>query len=242
MTHNLSFTTESLIAMALVNKVAPPALALLQLGFDPDDDSANENFLRLVDRGSRNLGVLHDAIDPSDEVKEQLRRIVIAMSSADTFVALRRSDQLGSRVLYCGETVVVDSIDELGNHRLQDHTAGVSGELQDLLGECSVSEGSSVVCSAERLEPDAEARPGEDPRTESLVSADAVDYLASIGCPARANVQILRWRSVARLVFKVEESEGQVIFTPTTTEDAAASLLSTLEAVQATSESVQEGS
>ena len=45
MTHNLSFTTESLIAMALVNKVAPPALVLLQLGFDPDDDQRERELL-----------------------------------------------------------------------------------------------------------------------------------------------------------------------------------------------------
>ena len=237
-----SFTTESLVALALVNKVAPPALALLQLGFDPDDDGAHENFVRLVERGSRNLGTLHDAISPSDEVKEQLRHIVTAMSSAETFVALRRLDRLGSRIIYCGETVVLDSVDELGNHRLQEHAVGVSGEFQEFLGEYSEPEGSSIACPVERLDPAAEAGAGEDPRIGNLVSADAVDYLASIGCPAKANLQILRWRGAAQQVFKVDESDGQVIFTPTTTDDAAASVFATLEAVQETIESDQEGS
>ena len=231
-------TTEAIIALAVGSNVPPPPLLLLQAGVDTTSDTAADDFLRLLDHGARNLGSLNNSVDLSDESRQQLWRRIVAMSRAERFVTLARSDKSGSRVVYCGEDSVVDDIDAMGNHLLGD-TDGVEREIEEYFGSFAEADGSPIRCPADRFGPDAEPVDGEDPLLAELASSGPVDRLVVVGCPPQAKLTPLRWRSTSDKLFSVSNEDDDVIFTSESSQDAAAVVLDTLATLQAEERSAE---
>ena len=226
-----TFTAEAMVALAIGNETMPPPLLLMQLGFDPKSENAPSSFVDIIATGSRTLAALNDAIDPQDDLKMRLAHNVKAMSDAPVFVSLRKVNPFDSRVLYCGETMVVDVIDEAGNHRPREGS-DTKLELEEFLGQYSNHDSSTVDIPVERLELDAELLDDEEPIVSELLSDRCAWYVASIGCPAEAELRILQWRSTNTKLFGFESNEGHVSFVSTSTAQAVGSIISVLDEVR----------
>ena len=226
-----TFTAEALVALAIGCETMPPPLLLMQLGFNPQSENAPSSFVDIVATGSRTLAVLHDAIDPQDDLKMRLAENVQAMSGAPVFVSLRKVNPFESRVLYCGETTVVDVIDEAGNHSPRE-IGDTKVELENFLGRYSNHDSLTVHIPAERLERDAELLDDEEPIVSELLSDHCAWHVASIGCPADAKLNILQWRSTKTGLFEFESNEDHVSFVSTSTAQAVDSIISALDEIR----------
>lgn len=225
-------TSEALITLSVAYGVPPPPLVLVQLGFDGADDNATADFMGLVDRGVRVLGALHPAVDPSDETKALIQRCVVAMGRASVFVALQRTDQPGSHVIYDAEDSLIDVLDSEGNHRLREIDDVASAVRTFFNGYDSPSDG-TLTCPASRLGAQVEPLDGEDPLITELASDEFPGYLATVGHPARGRVEILGWRSSAERLFTIDSDTETATFTPTSTEEAVSSVMEALAAIRA---------
>ena len=76
-------------------------------------------------------------------------------------------------------------------------------ELEEFLGQYSNHDSSTVDIPVERLELDAELLDDEEPIVSELLSDRCAWYVASIGCPAEAELRILQWRSTNTKLFRV---------------------------------------
>ena len=226
-----TFTAEAMVALAIGYETIPPPLLLMQLGLDPKAENAPSSFMDIMEQGSRTLATLHDAVDPQDDLKTMLAQNIKSMSEAPVFVSLRRVNPFASRVLYCGETMVVDVIDEAGNHCPQ---AGddTKVELEEFLGQYSNHDGLMITVPIERFEPDAQTLDDEEPIVSELISDECAWHVVSIGCPAEAKLRILQWRSTTTQLFAFESNEDQVSFVSTSTAEAVDSVVSVLDEVR----------
>ena len=226
-----TFTAEALVALAVGYDVAPPPLLLLQLAFDPSTEDATAELFRIIERGSRTLATLHAAIDPSQDLKAELARSVTSMSYASAFVALSRADIWDSRVLYCGDSIIRDVVDDTGNH-CPHAGADVASELQEFFGAFDEDKDTTIVVSSDRFTLGAETVEDEDPIISALVSNDCEVRVISLGCPAEGRLEILQWRSTPDHLFAYHVDGNDVVFNSTSTAVAVGSVLSAMEGIQ----------
>ena len=228
---HLSFTTEALVCLAVNYGLRPQPLLLMQLGFDTDAANARAEFLRILDRGARTLLSVHDSAEPSDETKQQVRHNVEQMSGADVFASLRRSDRLGSRVIYCGDTSIVDEIGEDGNHQLR-VAEDLPIEVGSFFEAYSSEDNDPVVAPLQRFELGAESNEGEPAVVGELASDESIVYLVSIGYPADGRLTMLRWRGIGHKLFEFEVDDEQAKFNPTNTDAVAAKISSVVSSIE----------
>lgn len=222
-----SFTSEAIIALAAGYQLVPPPLLLLQLGLDPAEESAEADYRAIIERGSRSLASLHAAAHPDDELKTHLKHSLTVMCEAPQFVSLRRTDEAGSRVLYCADTVVLDEVEEIGNHRLQGE-CDASAELERFFGAHGDSSTAPFDVALERFTPGAQAD-DEDPLVTELASEECPLFILGIGRPQKGELEILQWRAAAGSLFLVEFGPDIVRFTPTSSAEAASVVFSALD-------------
>lgn len=234
MANNLTphLTSESLVALSVAHKVPPAPLVLVQLGFDGAGSNATSEFMGLVDRGVRTLQALHPAVDPSDETKALIKRCVVGMSKAPVFVALRRSDEGGSQVIYGNRDGVMDIVDDEGNHRLQE-IGDVASVIRTFFSGYDTVSGTTVTCPVSRLGIDAAPLDGEDPLVTQMMSDDFPSFLVTVGYPAGGRVQILGWRSTAEHLFTIDSDAEEATFSGTSAEGAATTVMAAMASVQA---------
>ena len=223
-----SFTAEALVAMAVGYATVPPPLLLMQIGFDPTSEEAVADYWSVIEAGSRSLAALHEAVEPGHELKEQLARSIRAMSEAPVFVTLVRTDRPGSHVLYCGNTTVVDMIDDVGNHRPQTGQ-DVENEIESYFAGYQVTEALAVSIPHDRFEVGAEASDSEDPVVADLVSDECTTFVVSVGRAAEGELHIMQWRATVDRLFAYQVDADQSIFDSVATSDAVAAVLELLE-------------
>lgn len=226
-----TFTAEAMVALAIGYETTPHPLLLMQLGLDPQAEDAALDFMDIIEQGSRALATLHDAVAPEDDLKARLAHNIRAMSEAPVFISMRRVDQFDSRVLYCGETLVVDVIDQAGNHCPQE-AVDTRSELEDFLGQYVNHDSLTIAVPVERLEPDAKVPDDEELIVPALLSDDCAWYVVSIGFPAEAKLNILQWRSTSSQLFAFRSSEDQVSFVSTSTVEAVDSIVTALDEIR----------
>ena len=224
-----SFTAEALVAVAVGYQLVPPPLLLVQLGFDPSADDADSQYFGVIERGSRTLATLHEALDPGDDLKAELGRIVRAMCETAPFVTLRRTERTDSQVLYCGESAVVDDVDDVGNHRPR-LGGDVRSELERFFDGYDEHDELVLTVPVGRLAPDAESAEGEHPIVSEMVSSESA-LVVSIGRAAEGRLRILHWCSLPDRLVRYESSGDDVVFTATSTSEAVETVLAALEEI-----------
>lgn len=226
-----SFTAEALIAMAAGYGVAPPPLLLMQIGFDPAAEQRTADYWDVIERGSRTLATLHDAVDPGLELKEELHRSVRAMSESRIFVTLARTDSQVSHVLYRGERTVIDTVDEIGNHRL-DSAGDAARELERFFDGYQDRDSLTLDIPRDRFESDAQEGESDGSVASELVSDDCTTFVVSIGRPAEGELHILQWRAASDRLFAYEADADAVSFSSMSSHDAAELVQNLLEAME----------
>ena len=223
-----SFTAEALVAMAVGYEIVPPPLLLMQIGFDPTSEQAVADYWGVIEAGARTLATLHEAVEPGQELKEQLGRSIGAMSEAPVFVTLWRTDRPGSHILYCGNTTVVDVVDDVGNHRPQ-LGQDIGHEIESYFDGYHGADALAISIPHDRFESGAEAADDEDPVVSELVSDDCTTFAVSVGRAAEGELHIMQWRATADRLFAYESDADRAIFNSVPTSEAVAAVLEILE-------------
>lgn len=226
------FTTEALIALAVGYGHTPQPLLLMQLGFDTTRSDARAEFVRVLDRGVRNLASLHDVLQPTDDMRQETRRRVDSMCQSSVFVSLRRSDNAGATVIYSGEDTMVDEVSGDGNHQLR-AAVDVESELSSFFGDYSHERELEIAAPITRFAIDAPSSQDEDPLISELASNESTVYLVSAGTPRLGKFEMLRWCATGNELFEYHANSEQAQFKSTSSSQATQQTQTLLTAIQA---------
>lgn len=215
----ISLTTEALIALAAGYGCKPPVFWLLQLGFDPNSEQSETDYMGIIDRGARSLAAVQAQIDVDDTVKRSLRDGIEAMSGSPAFVSMRRSDLPNFSVLYCGERAMADDIDAFGNHTIREVESS-QNELADFFGAYHVDQERVLEIDRDRFLGRVGPSEDEDEWATRLLSDDSLSYVLSIHRSSESTLEFLQWRSAAECLFRLMTSADTITATTTSTTHA----------------------